>query len=110
MAKGSSNGIRLDAVDTAIAQGNIVSNCNRGILVEDSTHLVVTGNSFRGLNAQGVLLRTTDASKSISVHFTNNQVSDNADAGIVEQGSGTFDTHYLFNDLRGNASGAFQNV
>jgi hypothetical protein len=97
--------------DTSIIQGNLVNNCGRGIFVEDSTHLLFMGNSLRGLTeAQAVLLRTSDASKSISTHFASNQVTGNAGAAVVEQGSGAFDTHYLYNDLRSNAGGAFQNV
>ena len=73
--------------------------------MEDSTHLVMTGNSFRGLNAQGVLLRTTDASKNTSAHFTSNQVSDNADPGIVEHGSGSFDTITYLTTSAGTQAG-----
>jgi parallel beta-helix repeat protein len=110
VSNGSSNGIRLGAVDIATIQGNVVADCSRGILAEDSTQLLATGNSFHGLSAQGVLLVTSDASKTTSLHFAVNQVTDNGAAGIEEQGSGTFDTHYFFNDLRGNAGGAFQNI
>lgn len=110
VSRGSSNGIRLGAVDTATIQSNMISNCAIGIHLEDSTHLVATGNSLRELSSHGVLLSTSDTDKKTSLHFTGNQVSENAGSGITEQGAGVFDTHYLFNDLRGNASGAFQNI
>jgi parallel beta-helix repeat protein len=102
------HGIRISAVDMVTIQGNIVINCTRGLLIEDSLNLQVIGNAVRGSGVEGILLTTSDTGQRLSGQFLGNQVSGNGGAGIIEQGPGVFDTHYLFNDLRDNIAGPFQ--
>jgi hypothetical protein len=112
------DGMRITGVNTAIVQGNIIDGCNRGIWFNpDSSPFqvrsvqLVIGNSITGSLATGILLSVASgAPATVSVQFIGNRVADNKLAGIEEEGSGVFDTHYLFNDLRNNAGGAFSGI
>jgi Pectate lyase superfamily protein/Right handed beta helix region len=112
------DGMRITGVNTAIIQGNIIDGCNRGILFRPDLSpfqvrsvQVVIGNSITGSLAQGILLSVASGEPAeVSAQFIGNRVSDNKLAGIEEEGSGVFDTHYLFNDLRNNAVGAFSGI
>ncbi len=69
------------------------------------------GNVIRGSASEGILISPVgNEMVSLSAQFIGNKVSDNGGAAIREQGAGTFDTHYLFNDLRNNGGGAFSGV
>jgi parallel beta-helix repeat protein len=98
-----------ESVHEATVQGNIVSEYGNGIYVTDSTKVDVMGNSLSGMSLAGLRLRTLDGKK-LSAQVLGNRISDNGGAGISEEGPGTFDTHYLFNDLRSNAGGAFSGI
>jgi hypothetical protein len=113
-----SSGIKIggdgdaDSVDVATVQGNVVSEYGNGIYVENSTKVDVIGNSLDRMSAadHGALrLRTLDGEQ-LSALVLGNRISDNTGAGISEEGPGTFDTHYIFNDLRSNAGGAFSGI
>jgi hypothetical protein len=106
------DGMRITAVDTATIQGNIIANCERGIyFTADSNNIQVVGNSITGSADQGILLSPMYGQNlSVSAQFIANKVSDNGGTGIEEAGPGPFDTHYIFNDLRNNAGGAFSGI
>ncbi len=112
-------GIRLGNASTngdvneAIIQGNLVRGCHVGLAMERSSKVQVIGNSFTDMVGYGILLSTTVTNDLVSAEFLGNIVGNTAQISglqgeaINEYGPGTFDTQYLFNDLRNNASGAF---
>lgn len=104
---GGTRAIRLTGVDRAIINNNIVAGCNIGIEIGDSINIQVMGNSLNNSPQYGIFLNST---VSVSGNIMGNKVSGSGNSGIYEQGVGSFDTHYLFNDLRNNTGGAFSNI
>jgi hypothetical protein len=109
IANGSVRGIRLTQVDTATVDGNQVRDAGIGLLIENSVHVQAMGNSVRSGTSHGMGLISTDPTNLLSGQFTANAFVDNGGGGILTSGAGAFDVHFLFNDLRSNAGGAFQN-
>lgn len=102
---GATRGIRVTGVNRAIISGNIVVECNLGIQVDDSINVQVIGNSLNSSPQYGIYLNSTT---NVSGYIMGNKVSGSGNTGIHEEGVGTFDTHYLFNDLRIILWGLFQ--
>jgi parallel beta-helix repeat protein len=114
ITNGAQFGIKIgdgggQGVDTAIVEGNVISGCAYGISIEESVNVDVLGNSLSTLSKVGLRMKASNG-MTVAARVLWNAISKSEGAAISEEGTGIFDTHYLFNDLRNNAAGAYLDV
>jgi parallel beta helix pectate lyase-like protein/pectate lyase-like protein len=110
--KSVGDGIRLGDVDTVAVEGNIVSDRQVGLHLQGPcAKVVIAGNTIRNSVRQGVAFTFPNAEPfTAAARLIGNTITGNGGAGVEQANNGTYDTHYLFNDLRDNAGGPFRGV
>ena len=106
------DGIRLESLNAAIVEGNVVTKGQRGVWwCGDCFRMSMIGNCITDCTGDGVVFAPRSGSAlAISAVLLGNIVRDNAGAGIREVVAAPIGTRYLFNDLRLNAGTAIPGI
>lgn len=99
--------IRVTEVPGLTVIGNACAGVGSGISLTNCTDTLVTANNVRGATTAFAAGLRVVSNTAVEVTAIGNRFVDGGASvnGIKQEGAGTFDTHYIFNDVRGNAGG-----